>query len=110
MENTNAFIREYVEARGGLDVLTEEEKQALIETSRRGPPQMNMQGVPLGQYRQSLGIAMDGIKRLYGKGSVMVDKKHIDGLARAIKNLQDLKASASSIVKAGMGMAQVARR
>ena len=35
MENRKQFIREYVEARGGQDELSEDEKKALVELARK---------------------------------------------------------------------------
>ena len=34
-KNTTRFIKEYVDARGGLDILMEEEKQTLLEMATR---------------------------------------------------------------------------
>ena len=34
-ENRQRFIREYVEARGGKDALSEDEKKALVELARK---------------------------------------------------------------------------
>ena len=33
--NAKKFIREYVEARGGKDALTEDEKKALVELAKK---------------------------------------------------------------------------
>ena len=35
MDNRKEFIKEYVEARGGKDALTEDEKKALVELARK---------------------------------------------------------------------------
>ena len=35
MENLKEFIKEYVEARGGKDALTENEKKALVELAKK---------------------------------------------------------------------------
>ena len=35
MDNRKQFIKEYVEARGGKDKLSEEEKKALVEVSKK---------------------------------------------------------------------------
>ena len=35
MDNRQKFIREYVEARGGKDALTEDEKKALAELAKK---------------------------------------------------------------------------
>ena len=35
MENRKQFIKEYVEARGGKDALTENEKKALVELAKK---------------------------------------------------------------------------
>ena len=35
MDNRKEFIKEYVEARGGKDALTEDEKKALVELAKK---------------------------------------------------------------------------
>ena len=35
MDNRKQFIKEYVEARGGKDALTEDEKMALVELAKK---------------------------------------------------------------------------
>ena len=35
MDNRKKFIREYIEARGGTDTLTEDEKKALVELAKK---------------------------------------------------------------------------
>ena len=35
MDNRKKFIREYVDARGGKDALTEDEKKALVELAKK---------------------------------------------------------------------------
>ena len=35
MDNRKQFIKEYVEARGGKDALTEDEKKALVELASK---------------------------------------------------------------------------
>ena len=40
MDNRKKSIREYAEARGGMDALTEDEKKALVEEGRYESPEV----------------------------------------------------------------------